>query len=193
MKISVTALAGLSLLVLAAADPAAAKLVTISGSGVWANNSPTTAYSAPGDSYFFTFQVEQTYPVSYSDTHLKQTTSFQSYQYDLNGVVVAGLPINITFFDAHDDGGLALSYSDHSVEFIGPDIGSSGTVNLFQNVSFYPNIDYTTGDGGGIINEGSAVVSAVPEPAAWILSLVGFGAVGGMTRSRRRASAPVVV
>jgi hypothetical protein len=187
MKQSVTGLLALSLLALAAAAPAAANLVTVSGSGLWAGNAPVTLYSVPGESFAFTFQIEQTYPVAYADAGLKLTTAFQAYEYDLNGAPVAGLPLNITFFDSGFGGGLALSYSDHSVEFFGPDIGSSGSISYFNNISFYPNIDDAPDAGGVVFNEGSATLSAVPEPKTWMLSLMGLGVVGGMVRSRRRA------
>lgn len=188
MKNSVSGFFALSVLVLGAATPAAAHLVTISSSGLWAENAPTTAYSAHNESYSFTFKVEQTYLVSYADRALKQTTTFQSYQYKLNGAIVSSRPINITFFSASLDGGLALSYADHSVELIGPDIGSSGTISMGKNIFFHPNIDYV-GNSGGVINEGGGSLSAVPEPGTWVLCFAGLAAVGGMMRVRRRGEA----
>ena len=189
MKTSITGLVGLAAAALAVAGSAmAASYVTISGSGLWSNAAPSTDYSQAGESYSFTFKVLQTYPVSYTDTHIKQTTSFTGYQYKLNGAVVPGLPDNITFFDSTYGGGFALGYPTHSVEFIGPDIGSTGTVTLINNATFYPNMDYVS-SGGVVVNEGTSTISAVPEPAAWTLSFLGFGAAGGMMRSRRRAAA----
>jgi hypothetical protein len=46
------------------------------------------------------------------------------------------------------------------------------------NNRFYDNVSY----------EAAATISPAPEPAAWALLLVGFGALGGSLRTRRRAA-----
>ena len=47
-----------------------------------------------------------------------------------------------------------------------------------------------TGGAGSTFN-GTAQLSAVPEPATWGLMLLGFGAMGGMLRTRRRTTARI--
>ena len=188
-------LVALSLLGLGAASPAAAtQLLEVSGSGVWAANAPTTAYSAPGATYAFKFRVAETYLASYADVGLKETTSFTDYQYRINGAVVAGAPDDIAFFDTALNGGIALAYASHSIEFIGPDVGSSGTITPGQYGAFYPNIDYVL-NANAPIDEGAGPtafsITAVPEPAAWRFMLLGLGAAGGALRARRRGSLSV--
>jgi hypothetical protein len=61
----------------------------------------------------------------------------------------------------------------------------SGTVTLAQNGT----IDFRVNRAGEIWNDStglSARVAAIPEPAAWLLMILGFGGVGATLRARRR-------
>ena len=64
----------------------------------------------------------------------------------------------------------------------------SGNVTLAQGGV----IDFRVNRAGEIWNDSTGLsvkVAAVPEPATWALMIMGFGGVGGMVRSRRRAAA----
>lgn len=62
----------------------------------------------------------------------------------------------------------ANSYHDHTIEFAADVVGAHGL----------------TGTVGG-----GTLLTAVPEPAAWALMILGFGGVGAMLRHRRRQTA----
>lgn len=67
-----------------------------------------------------------------------------------------------------------LSFTDSSIRiFFGERSGSA------------PIFDFST-NGGQAIFAYNAVAGAVPEPSTWALMLIGFGAVGGVMRTRRR-------
>ena len=51
----------LAVAALGVSGPAAAALGTISGSGVWVDSAPPTAYSAPDMSFSYSFQLPATY------------------------------------------------------------------------------------------------------------------------------------
>jgi hypothetical protein len=46
------------------------------------------------------------------------------------------------------------------------------------------SLNFTGGNGSNF--NGTANLTAVPEPATWGLMLLGFGAMGGMLRTRNR-------
>ena len=83
------------------------------------------------------------------------------------------------FFDLADDGGLALAFSDHVLEFYGLDIGSARTMIYGVDPPFVPNVDDT------YIDEGAALgsVTFVPEPEAWAFMLLGASAIGAVFRA----------
>lgn len=51
------------------------------------------------------------------------------------------------------------------------------------------SLNFTGGNGSNF--NGTANLTAVPEPATWGLMLLGFGAMGGMLRTRRRTTARI--
>lgn len=81
--------------------------------------------------------------------------------------------------------------------------GGSGTgslpvtfLNGLNTITFsYSGDPQTLGDEGWGLNSllvtGNAFTSAVPEPATWAMLLMGFAAIGGAMRSRRRESLAV--
>jgi hypothetical protein len=73
--------------------------------------------------------------------------------------------------------------------------GSSGAVgNLSYSGAGFDNFKVTSGQGAGSIDFGIdtvtiLTVSAVPEPATWVLMFVGFAGVGGALRRQRSKGA----
>lgn len=169
---------------------------TVSASGLWNTNAPVTSYSAPFETYSFSFSLPgQSFTTIYQDSNVSVTTQLFNVHYSLNGVAVpvtlwtgpqsgcfgqaVGTLCNVAFFDTNLAGGIALAFSDHVIEFYGVDIGGAGTL-VPGNYSFVPNID------NSYVNEGTAVASVAPEPAGWVFMLLGVGAVGAATRAGRR-------
>lgn len=73
--------------------------------------------------------------------------------------------------------------------FTGPGTGGGGnalgTVTGPWSETVKYSLNFTGGNGSNF--NGTANLTAVPEPATWGLMLLGFGAMGGMLRTRRRA------
>lgn len=63
---------------------------------------------------------------------------------------------------------------------------SSFTLGSASSVTFFIYDDFLGDNSGGV----SLSVAAVPEPAAWMMMIFGFGAIGGLLR-RKRTSASV--
>lgn len=52
-------------------------------------------------------------------------------------------------------------------------------------------IDFTVGNNGGYSNDTTGLnlaISGVPEPTSWALMIMGFGAIGGAMRAKRRTA-----
>lgn len=69
--------------------------------------------------------------------------------------------------------------------------GTGGRGGISYNASAAPIVAslaeiYRSGSIVISYDDGTAPPSAVPEPAAWAMMLVGFGAIGGVVRSRRK-------
>ena len=168
---------------------------SVSITGVWNTNAPVTPYSAPLEPYSIYIRFPgETFSTIYQDANISVTTDMTAVRYTLDGVAVpvtlwtgpqsdcfglaVGTLCNDAFFDTELDGGLAVAFSDHVIEFYGADIGSTGTL-VRGDFSFVPNMD------DSLTNEGTALVSVTPEPAAWAMMLLGVSAVGGAARAAR--------
>jgi PEP-CTERM motif len=64
---------------------------------------------------------------------------------------------------------------------------SEGFTPAQYGFSFWPNLG-ASGNSDFAPNNGTFTASAVPEPASWAMMLVGFGALGAVTRHVRRRS-----
>lgn len=70
----------------------------------------------------------------------------------------------------------------------GISIGTGGGAGLGYHV-FADNVTLSTTSGSTTFNfETADIAAAVPEPSTWTLMLLGFGAVGGAMRTKRRKS-----
>ena len=82
---------------------------------------------------------------------------------------------------AGPEAGQALSYTNWNA---GEPNGNAGEPALIANWSGDRWNDWNAGEGRGYVVEFSPT-NAVPEPGAWALMIVGFGAAGAMVRRRR--------
>ena len=66
---------------------------------------------------------------------------------------------------------------------------NGATANFSDTAGFYlmtpPGVSYTSGSGTFLSAAGPIITSPVPEPATYLLFLVGLGLVGGATRTNR--------
>lgn len=190
----------------AALMASAARSAAVIGSGVWASNAPTTAYSAPGEAFTFSFLLPNDFTAAYQNPNVYITAQESDFKFSLNGVAlpvgISSVPIGdcngldtgtlcgVDFFPTSVNGGVGLDFTDHTVEFLGIDIGSQGAIK-FGTSSYVINIDYRPSTVNGQIPEGYGMITVVPEPAAWTMLLAGFAAVGGVVRASRRSPAAV--
>ncbi len=190
----------------AAAPTTASALFKVSGTGFWAANAPSTAYSEPLKQFSFSFLMPATY--SYVDLGVVKVvdpTEISNLHYSLDGVQLAtsistmappnctgsaGLLCDIEIISSAGGGGLTLDFADASVDLYGVDnvdIGSQGKLK-HGGYSFIPNINGDPSSKDGLINEGDGptIGSIVPEPAAWAMMLIGVGLTGAAIRAKRR-------
>jgi hypothetical protein len=79
-------------------------------------------------------------------------------------------------FDNSGDAGFSLSLTSIFPPLSAAEGGSLNSFDAVSTGSFYANLASGGGTGG------------VPEPASWALMLIGFGAIGAVTRRRRNAA-----
>jgi hypothetical protein len=66
------------------------------------------------------------------------------------------------------------------------------TGDFFTGSNTAPTLGFQAGTVYTLIDGHTLSVAAIPEPSAWALMLVGFGALGGVVRHRRRAAIQAV-
>jgi PEP-CTERM motif len=163
--------------VIGAAGNAAAGTVFFSGSGTWGASAPVTPYSAPDESWSFSFDLPN--PIASNPT-----TQATDFVYDLNGSPVSTPLQSIIFFTS---GLFNLIFSDGvAVSFYGADVGSSLT--LIPGTYPAKSAIYD----GAPVGSGTVTLTAVPEPSTWAMMTLGFAGLGfAAFRTRRRAVAAV--
>ena len=168
------------LLAVGAGQAAKADVYNLSGSGTWQAGSPTTAYSAPGDTWSFSFNLPGTIASNPS-------TEATNFVYLLNGVSVPGAPSSIEFFNSANLGLFDIHFPTITVSFFSPnstDVGS--TLTLVPGV-------YATGisinDAGAVVDGTIKIIT--PEPPSLILLGTALLLGAGMLYFRRNATGPL--
>jgi hypothetical protein len=193
----------LSLFVMSLTTPGAkADSATISQSGVWGSAAPTTNWSAPGDTWTFSFTVPNPDSVTaLNGTMEMMTTAFSDFSYTLNGVAVNIAPADVIFFPSSEDGGFDIDFTAGGTDTTNGIVCSPSTpcsFNTFGDQFFSgnaPNItiqsgslsavdfDYTA-SGDDTNPNGTGTVTTAPEPAT--LSLLALGALALFVIPRRK-------
>jgi hypothetical protein len=157
--------------------------VYYTGSGTWDTFAPTTAFSAGGESWSFSFDLAN--PLSSNPT-----SSILDFHYSLNGHLTNLSATSIQFYPSAAGGmfNLTLSSGDEIGFFnkIGApaiDIGSTGHLVTGQWA-----VDLLAAGPNGSDVQGAGVVTAVPEPSTWAMMILGFAAVGFFAYRRRTAA-----
>lgn len=203
-----TAFAALSM-GFAAVPASATALFKVSGTGFWAANAPSTAYSEPLKQFSFSFLMPGAYSyVNFGAVKVINPTDISNFHYSLDGVKLtlspspkappncsgsASLLCGIEIISSAGGGGLTLDFAGASVDLYGVggvDIGSQGKLK-HGGYSFIPNINGDPSATNGLINEGDGhtIASVVPEPGAWAIMLIGLGLTGAAIRAKRRETA----
>lgn len=183
---------------------AQAGVIVISGSGTWGSSAPTSTWSAPNETYSFSFDLpdppNSASPAPGTDiTGGYVTTQITNFVYDLNGSSVGGTPTyGVEFYPASFGGGFDLLFSSSNadlVDFYGPVIESAAGGNIPLG-TYTENIDFSltnfpSGNGtASIVVSSLSVPAAAPEPATWALLLFGFAGVAATSwvQGRRRTA-----
>lgn len=190
---------------LLAAAVAEADGVTISGSGTWGSGAPVSNWSAPNETWSFSFTLPSPTPAtSNNGTAEMLVTDILSFTYTLNGAAVTIPPADILFFPANEDGGFDIDFTAGGADTsngITCSPSSPCAFNVFGNTLFtgtapFINVqsatvsnvdfDYTASIGQSETNPagtGSVTTFTVttPEPAA-----VSLLAIGLLALSRKR-------
>ena len=182
IKISPTRIfTALSVFFLAMAIAPAAKAVTITGSGTYDASAPTTAYSAPGAAWYFSFNLPD--PIN-NDPSTEDT----SFTFDLNGTQVAdSLPGGVLFYSVAQLGGFDLFVPTDPVS--GTDI-----ISLYFPADVGSNLSIVYGDNAAQIglNDGNPIgsgdVNITPEPPSLLLLGTAILMAGGLLYRRRNSS-----
>lgn len=145
---------------------AGASSIYFTGTGTWDQATPTTAYSAAGATWQFSFYLPNVIASN-------PTTQVTDFSYSLNGTPIAtSLPGGIFFFPVSNGGGFDLyptidNTSDVNViSVLFPyDVGSDLTITsgVFQ-AGMELNDGLTPGSGTGTVT-----IAATPEPPSIIL------------------------
>lgn len=157
----------------ASADP-----VLVSGSGSFGANALTTDYSAPSETWSFSFVLPD--PIA-----ANPTTEATDFSYFLNGSEVSILLGSVEFYTAAEGGLFQLNFDNvNFVGYYGADVGSTlslvlGTFNACVGIQ---STNFSCPEDGS----GSVTLARVPEPIS--ISLFGSGllAVGALRRRRRK-------
>src|SRR5262249_26239481 len=86
-----------------------ANTILYSDSGSFSGSTPSTPFSAPGQTWGFSFQADSTPPVlSFGNGGFD--FAFSNFSYSLNGSPVAITPTAIRFFTAANGGGFFICF-----------------------------------------------------------------------------------
>jgi hypothetical protein len=152
--------------------------VTVSGSGIWGPDAPISIYTAPGESWSFSFFLPD--PL---DTN--PTSNATDFQYFLDAQAVSTTLSSVEFFQAADGGLFDLNFADgNSLNLYGDQAISSPGLFLIPAV-YMANIDINSftgppdGNGTGTVT----ISSAVAEPTG-----LGLVVVAGLVYMRTKGS-----
>ena len=174
--------------------------VLISASGTWSADAPTTAISAPNAAWTLSFlEPDPLYSDPGTISGMGWATGFaQSLTYTLGGSVNSSVFSQAVFYNSGNGGGLDVSfnssadtlsiYSDSDTPYADEDTG------LFVPQPFSEAITESYNDSAAAQGIGSISITAqdftptnpnnpaIPEPASWVLMLVGLALTGAAMR-----------
>lgn len=159
-----------------------ATLIDITGAGTWSSTAPISAFSAPSETWDFSFNLPQTFSPSGNGISVTQISNFD---YSLNGSPVLTPNLSsIKFYDYGDGGLFDLSFNNGDiVSLYGADVGSSGTLSLG---TFYAGIAMNDGSATGSGSVTLSIPSATPEPSTLVLFGTGIILMGYMASKRKK-------
>lgn len=176
-----------------------ANTLLVTASGTFSSTTPTSTFSAPGESWSFSFEVDSMPVVLSSEYDLEFSPSFTDFTYTLDGSAVAITPANIQFYSA-DDGGLlnvcfapacpSSSNPTNGFELEGAQAYSGLVTSPTINTGVYPTITLLAFVGGEMnfytMDNSIVTIASVPEPGTLSFVIVLGMGILACTAMRRR-------
>jgi hypothetical protein len=161
-------------------------MVMVQGLGLFSHNAPTTAESAPDESFGFSFQMANP-PIGVGvGPQTLLTTAFENFAWTVNQVVQPVTLKNIVFSPE----GLAFTFADNTeIDFDGPMVLTNGSAEAPSWGQYLATVIPAHAMAFSDVGTAMVVVtdaSPTPEPATWTLMIGGFAALGAALRHRRR-------
>lgn len=179
--------------------PATAAAILFQGVGLFNGMAPTTAISAPNESFMFSFDLPSPYTKSGTFQGGPTTSQATNFSYLLNGTSInATLPL-VAFYSSAAEGGIDLGIhtgaANSPLQYLsifasnGADLGSSGTITSPSFSIYSVSVGTSlTGEGSVALTTSNMAVSAVPLPPALPMfgaALLGLASFGVWQRRKR--------
>jgi hypothetical protein len=169
----------------ALAAPALAGDIFVSGSGVFGPTISTMdPVEIPGDSFGFSFYLPD-------EIAANPATDVTTSQFTVNGKTVDDAISAVLFYPADLGGGFDIDFAGgQAVSLYVTDPSTSAVVDLGTDLKISTgSYNFTLDDPSGFAGGGTVSLTAVPEPGAWSLMVLGFGGLGAAVRASRRRTA----
>jgi hypothetical protein len=176
--------------VLLFASVGSASPLLVQESGVWGSSAPSTTWSAPGESWSYSFLIDSNPTPSTYLPGDNFVAPFNNFNYFLNGVPVATTPDTIEWYSTNNEGGLINIYFGGILTF--KVYGAQAYSGSEDSPTILPGV-YPLAGGSVFLSAGNTdqpitgnlTITAVPEPATIGMMLMGVAALAGL-RFRRR-------
>ncbi len=181
---------------------ASATQLIVQESGTWSSTAPTTTWSAPSETWSYSFLIDSNpTPITYT-TGQSFEIPFTSFTYDLNGVQVATTPSAIYFYENNNtslfglyqvefgpQNSLSAVFSlEGSAAYSGPESSPTMLTGVYTLVAGnYPNGSLFNSTSGYDNLSGTVSIEPTPEPSS--LVLLGTGLIGALEFLRRKRAA----
>lgn len=168
--------------------PARASTIFYSDSGTFSALTPSSAFSAPSETWAFAFQIDSNPAVSDVSLGNVFVAAFSDFSYMLNGSPVAITPIRILFFNTVDGGGLGICFSGTPCANGFGITNSSSGPQMYTGLESAPtmlsgefNLNTGVSVSSTIYSQANTTVQAtvVPEPSTLLPIAAGLLALGG--------------
>jgi len=176
--------------VLLFASVGSASPLLVQESGVWGISVPVTTWSAPGESWSYSFLIDSNpIPSSYllGDNFI---APFNNFNYLLNGLPVATTPDAIEWYSTNNEGGLINVYFAGATfkvygaqAYSGPESSPTILPGVYPLTS--GSVFQSAGNTDQPLTGNLTIMAGVPEPASIGMMLMGVAVLAGL-RFRRR-------